>query len=336
MVHSLPSSQLSEEPGWQLPPWHASPIVHWLPSLHVVPSALECVQPVAATQESVVQTLPSSQSGAVPDLQMVPEQVSRPLQALPSEHDVPTGTGGYSHCPVAEHVSCEHGSPSSQIVQAWPALPHADVEVPLTHVEPFQQPAQHAPPQHRPLRHGLPSLLATLPQVPVASQLSTVHSFESPQFTHATPPVPHVDAVDVVMQLDPSQHPVQHAPPWHVPPVHAVLSAASDWVHCPLEQPPTLHSTVVVQSTQIWPAAPHAATSSPGLQTEKGAMASVRQAEQQTPLPLQVPLPAPSSHTVPWVRLRAVQKVPLTQAPYVQSLPVPLQSWQSSPPPPQA
>jgi hypothetical protein len=88
VVHGLPSSQLRAVPGRQVPAEHLSPVVHALPSSQVAvfdacthtdplnesvvqgllslqstvqPGIGECVQPLAALQESAVQGLPSSQ-----------------------------------------------------------------------------------------------------------------------------------------------------------------------------------------------------------------------------------------------------------------------------------
>jgi len=141
-VHSLLSLQLSCDPPWQLPLTQVSLTVHWLPSLHDVPLALACVQPVAATQESVVQTLPSSQLGGEPGWQDVPEHVSAPLHAFPSEHDVPGATAGYWHWPVAEHVSWVQGLVSPHATQLPPPLPQAERAEPPAHDEPVQQPVQ--------------------------------------------------------------------------------------------------------------------------------------------------------------------------------------------------
>jgi hypothetical protein len=41
---------------------------------------------------------------------------------------------------------------------------------------------------------------------------------------HAAPPAPHAPALVPGWQLDPFQHPVQHAPVKHLPPVHPVPS----------------------------------------------------------------------------------------------------------------
>src|SRR5207247_667430 len=45
-----------------------------------------CRQPLTASHESVVQTLPSLQLRGVPELQVPPPQTSRPLQTVASSH----------------------------------------------------------------------------------------------------------------------------------------------------------------------------------------------------------------------------------------------------------
>jgi hypothetical protein len=69
-VHGLPSLQLRAVPVVQVPAWQVSAPLHTLPSAHDVPLVtLACWQPSAGVQESVVQTLLSSQLGAVPAVQ---------------------------------------------------------------------------------------------------------------------------------------------------------------------------------------------------------------------------------------------------------------------------
>lgn len=113
VVQALASSQLSDGPALQLPAWHVSAPLHWLPSLHAVPLATVLrwqrpavqtsvvqgllsshwfalvhavqpeigawAQPEAALQVSVVQAFPSSQLSGVPALQVPAWQVSAPL-----------------------------------------------------------------------------------------------------------------------------------------------------------------------------------------------------------------------------------------------------------------
>ena len=64
-VQGLESSQFGAAPPTQRPPAQASFAVQALPSLQAT-VLFVCEQPVAGMQVSVVQTLPSSQFGAVP------------------------------------------------------------------------------------------------------------------------------------------------------------------------------------------------------------------------------------------------------------------------------
>src|SRR6185503_7865111 len=80
LVHRFPSSQLGGGPPTHAPPAQVSAVVHALPSLQAA-VLLTCTQPLAARQESFVQTLPSSQLGAVPAWHEPVTHVSTPLQA---------------------------------------------------------------------------------------------------------------------------------------------------------------------------------------------------------------------------------------------------------------
>ena len=129
VVQGLPSLQLGVEPAAQAPLWQVSVPLQALPSLQDVPFATggfwqtpavqtfevqefpsaqslplsqgrqpamgALLQPVLALQVSVVQALPSSQSGVEPAAQAPLWQVSVPLQAFPSLQDVPLVTGGF-------------------------------------------------------------------------------------------------------------------------------------------------------------------------------------------------------------------------------------------------
>ena len=87
------------------------------------PGTAVCVQPVAGSQSSVVQTLPSSQFGACLDVQMPPWQVSDPLQKLLSPHAWPFGTGVWTQPVTGLQLSMVQGLPLSHegtsLVQAW-------------------------------------------------------------------------------------------------------------------------------------------------------------------------------------------------------------------------
>ena len=68
-------------PAWQVPAEQRSPLVQALPSSHST-VLLVLTQPEAGLQESVVHSLPSSQTSEVPAEQEPPEQVSPVVQAL--------------------------------------------------------------------------------------------------------------------------------------------------------------------------------------------------------------------------------------------------------------
>jgi hypothetical protein len=90
VVHGLPSLQFGPIPPTQTPPTHASPIVHWLPSLQP-PRFGVYTQPDCGLHASSVHTLPSLQDTGPPAPQLPPAQVSPEVQALPSEHGAEFG-----------------------------------------------------------------------------------------------------------------------------------------------------------------------------------------------------------------------------------------------------
>src|SRR5947199_1609783 len=117
-VQLLPSLQLGGGPPTQLPPAQVSAVVQALPSSHAA-VLFVCVQPVAGSQASVVQTLPSSQLGGGPPAQLpAPSQGSAVVQALLSVQAmvVKRVTGQF---PWPSHVVLVvQGFPSSQAVVA--------------------------------------------------------------------------------------------------------------------------------------------------------------------------------------------------------------------------
>ena len=85
-VHGLLSSQFNAPaPGWQVPPLHVSPVVHALLSSQAAVLFVK-TQPEAGTQVSVVHTLPSLQTTAVPAWQFPPPHVSPVVHAFWSSH----------------------------------------------------------------------------------------------------------------------------------------------------------------------------------------------------------------------------------------------------------
>src|SRR5262245_26003210 len=110
-----------------MPARHVSVPLQTFASAHDVPLATgECWQPVAGLQLSLLHGFPSSQSGAVPGMQVPDVHVSTPLQSLLSAHEVPFGTGECRQPAKASHVSAVHALPSLQLsgvplvhVPAW-------------------------------------------------------------------------------------------------------------------------------------------------------------------------------------------------------------------------
>ncbi len=223
-VHTLRSSHRRGGPPTHDPAAHRSPIVHAFPSLHgAVP--FTCTQPVAASHESSVHTIPSSQFGAGPPTHTPPEQLSPIVHALPSLHDPVTFACAQ---PVAGmHESAVHTLPSSQfggappthdppeqvspVVHAFPSLqaavllacwqPDAGMHESVVHTFPSSQfgagPPTHAPPEQvSAVVHALPSLqgavLFACWQPDTWLHESVVHTFPSSQLgagppTHAPP-----------------------------------------------------------------------------------------------------------------------------------------------------
>jgi hypothetical protein len=125
--------QSSAIPALQVPAWQVSAPLQALPSAHDVPFATAGYwQPDAGLQVSLVHGLPSVQTSGVPAPHVPPWQVSAPLHAFPSPHDVPFDSGVYTHPPEALHESAVHGLLSVQVSGA-PAVhvPDWHVSAPL-------------------------------------------------------------------------------------------------------------------------------------------------------------------------------------------------------------
>jgi hypothetical protein len=106
----------------QAPLWHLSVPLQTLASAHEVPlgtGAFE--QPVDGLQLSVVQTLASLQERGVPAVHPPLWQISAPLQALASLHEVPFRTGACSQPKTGSQVSVVQGLASLQL-SAAPAV----------------------------------------------------------------------------------------------------------------------------------------------------------------------------------------------------------------------
>ena len=265
-VHGLASSQSGAAPPTHMPPEHVSPVVHASPSSQG--SVLSTFrQPRTESQESSVQGLASSQSGAAPPTQTPAAQVSPVVQALPSSHDSMLST--LTQPRTESHESLVHGLPSSQssgappthdppeqvssIVHASPSSHGSELSV-LTHpvagshvssvqmlpssqsagAPPTQVPAAHVSPtvQASPSSHG--SVLLANSQTP-PRQLSVVQGLPSSQSATTMQ----------VMQPgmgDPTQVPAEQVSAW----VHGMPSS-HEIVLFPLTQPRTGSQESVVQ-----------------------------------------------------------------------------------------
>ena len=130
VVHGLASLQFSVPVELHRPPEHVSPVVQLLPSLHGTALAVY-LQPVAATQASSVQVLPSLQVIAVP--RHAPAlHLSADVQALPSSH-VATELANTQLPVVTSHESVVHGLESLQFLTAPGTQPDALQMSPTVH-----------------------------------------------------------------------------------------------------------------------------------------------------------------------------------------------------------
>src|SRR6266849_2358938 len=235
-VQTLLSLQLAAGPPTHAPAAQVSLVVQAFPSLQG-PVLLVCTQPVAGTQLSSVQTLPSSQLGAGPPTQVPPLHASLVVQAFPSLHGLVLLVCTQPVCVL--QVSGVQTLPSSQldagppthvplaqvslVVQAFPSLhglvllicvhPLAGLQASFVQTFPSSQLGAGPPTQVPPLQVSLvvqafPSLQGLVLLVctqPVAGlQLSSVQTLPSSQLgagppTHAPPA-----QVSLVVQAFPS------------------------------------------------------------------------------------------------------------------------------------
>jgi len=183
-------------PGWQAPA--ASQVslpLQAFESAHDVPAATGvCVMPATGSQASAVHGLPSSSAGGVPATQAPePLQVSAPLQAFVSAHDVPEGAGTCVIPAMASHASTVHGFPSSRLggVPGWQAPAASQVSLPLHAFESAQE---------------VPAATGVCVTPPFASQASAVHGLPSSTGTPVPPPqAPEVQTSPLVHALPSSQ-----------------------------------------------------------------------------------------------------------------------------------
>jgi hypothetical protein len=170
VVQALESLQLRGVPAVQTPARQVSAPLQTVLSAHVVPlETAVWTQPVAGLQVSVVHTLLSLQFGGVPAVQVPLWQVSAPLQALLSVHEVPLATLVLAQPVVALQES---------LVQTLLSLQLS--AVPAVQVPPWQVSA----PLHTVLSaHAVPFNTGAFWQPKVALQESVVQTLESLQLS---------------------------------------------------------------------------------------------------------------------------------------------------------
>ena len=138
MVQSSPSSKDGGVPGAQCPaPSQVSSPLHGsLSEQEVEAGAGGCTTPEAGSQRSSVHGLwSSSGTSGVPGAHCpAPSQVSLPLQASPSRHEVPEGKGECRMPAMGSQESIVHALPSS----TGGAAPAAQVPAPLQVSAPLQ------------------------------------------------------------------------------------------------------------------------------------------------------------------------------------------------------
>jgi hypothetical protein len=169
----------------QMPPWHASPVVQALPSLHALPSALlGFEQPVAGLHVPATWHWSiAAQVTAAPPVQTPAWHVSPAVQALPSLQAVPLALAAYAHTPV----------PGLQTPATWHWSGAAHATAAPVHTPAWQV---------SPVVHALPSLQA----VP-----SGWFGFEQPVAGLQTPAAWHWSTATQVTAAPPVQ-----TPAWHV------------------------------------------------------------------------------------------------------------------------
>src|SRR5712692_9715361 len=186
-VQTLLSLQLGGDPPTHEPRAQVSLVVQAFPSLHGA-VLLVCAHPVAGLHESSVQTLPSSQLGAGPPMQVPPLQVSLVVQALPSLQGLVL-------------LVCTQPVTGLQLSSVQTLL-----SLQLAAGPPTQVPPLHASlvVQAFPSLHGLVLLVCTQPVCVL--QVSVVQTLPSSQLGAGPPTHVPLAQVSLVVQAFPSLH----------------------------------------------------------------------------------------------------------------------------------
>jgi hypothetical protein len=185
VVQTFPSSQLAGGPPLQTPPPQVSPVVQAFPSSQAI-VLFEFWHPSTGSQESVVQMFPSLQFGAGPPLQTPAPQVSPVVQASPS-----------LHAAVLLAFTQPVAGTQESVVQILPSLQFGGA--PPTQAPPLQVSA---------VVQAFPSsqaaVLVVFWQPSTGSQVSSVQTLPSSQFSGEPPTQTPLLQVSTVVQVSPS------------------------------------------------------------------------------------------------------------------------------------
>jgi hypothetical protein len=186
----------------------------------------------------VVHTLPSLQLGAVPAVHVPVWQVSAPLQALPSVHEVPLATLVFWQPVAGTHESLVHALPSLQL-GAVPA-----VHAPLWQVS--------TPLQALPSVQVVPFATTTFWQPEAGTQESVVHGFESLQLGGVPAAQAPAWQVSAPLQVSPSLHGLPLATAvWRQPPAPSQVSVVQGLLSLQSRPPPGAHTPAWQSSSPL-------------------------------------------------------------------------------------
>jgi len=183
---------------------------------------------------------------------------------------------------------------------------------------------QQAPLMQNPPLQAVKSLRLESRQAPV-EQSAVLHVLVVEHLAHDVPPLPQTGRVLPVLQVTPSQHPLQQVPLLQVPPLHLVPAMAGTAPHLPAPQVSMVHGFLSLHVTHALPPAPQAVVVAPDWHRPP----LLTQPVQQVPLMQTPPGQAVPSLIPEEVHLPAVQVVEAHAPPLEQTV-------QRPPPVPQA
>ena len=185
LVHKLASSQFFALPLTHLPPAQTSPIVQPLASSHRLLLPTHEQTPVIGSHRSLVQTLPSSQSVALPPWHLAAEQCSPVVQTLLSSQA--TALLACTQPALGSQLSSVHKLLSSHFFKS--------IGLPLVHAGPLPGTTPQMSPIVQALASSHGNTLGAHRQPVLPSQASLVQTLPSSQLVLA--PLEHLPTVQV-------------------------------------------------------------------------------------------------------------------------------------------